>query len=328
MADGKIRHQNHIIDSRAIQFIQNKLPIEWVTRQMNPDYGIDLDLELFGYENNKCVTLGEHVFLQVKGTESAQYGKVKPFGNAHNKQDEEILIDVLKFSIEVPLLKLVERMGSAIPVLLIVVDLKTDQAYHICLNDYIRFVLPDQCPNFRTQKTVTIYIPIENKISNATFMWYGKRPKMYALFQEIYAVSDMLVFTSREEQVAIMKVFVDRIFTYDVWSILVFWGYMELLYGKLFELYKHDLISEEAKTFLVRSMEDGDKWEEHLFYPNLMEEPVKGYLYAQVISCKKFLEYASATSCCFENEQRHLGLPTLINQQLKDVAELLKDRFD
>lgn len=327
MVDGKIRHQNHMIDSRAIQFIQNKLPVEWVTRQMHPDYGIDLDLELFGYENEKCVTLGEHVFLQVKGTESAQYGKVEIFGKPNDAQDEKVLIDVLKFNVEVPLLKLVERMGSGIPVLLIVVDLKTCQAYHICLNDYIRFVLPDQCPNFRAQESVTIYIPIENKISNAVFMWYGKRSKMYALFQEFYAVTDMLGFASREEQVAIMKVFVERIFTYDVWRILAFWGYMEILYGKLFELYKHDLISEEAKSFLVMSMEDGDKWEEHLFYPNLIEEPVKGYLYAQVISCKKFLEYANAASSCFENEQRHLGLPTLINQQLKDIDELLKDRF-
>ena len=56
MADGKIRHPNHIIDSKAIQFIQNSLPVEWVARQLTPDYGIDLDLELFGYEDNKCVT--------------------------------------------------------------------------------------------------------------------------------------------------------------------------------------------------------------------------------------------------------------------------------
>ena len=67
MADGKVRHSNHIIDSRAIQFIQNKLPVEWVTRQMHPDYGIDLDLELFGYENEKYITHGEHVFFTSKG---------------------------------------------------------------------------------------------------------------------------------------------------------------------------------------------------------------------------------------------------------------------
>lgn len=266
--------------------------------------------------------------MQVKGTESAQYGKVELFGYAHDTHEEKTLIDVLKFSIEVPLIKLVERMGSGIPVLLIVVDLKTCQAYHICLNDYIRFVLPDQCPNFRTQESVTIYIPIENKISNAVFMWYGKRQKMYALFQELYAVTDMLAYASREEQVAIMKVFVERIFKYDVWRILAFWGYMELLYGKLFELYKHDLISEDAKRFLIDAMEDGDSWEDHLFYPKFMEEPVKGYLYAQVISCKTFLEYANSVSSCFENEQRHLGLPTLVNRLLKETAELLKDRFD
>ncbi len=29
------------------------------------DYGIDIDLELFEYENGSCITLGEHLFFYV-----------------------------------------------------------------------------------------------------------------------------------------------------------------------------------------------------------------------------------------------------------------------
>jgi len=69
MVDGKIRNQNHITDTRALRFLHTAFPPEWVSREMSPDYGIDIDLELFGYENGKCITLGEHVFLQIKGTD-------------------------------------------------------------------------------------------------------------------------------------------------------------------------------------------------------------------------------------------------------------------
>ena len=63
------------IINKCIKFIQNEiLPETWVSREITPDYGIDLDVELFDYENDRCITLGEHIFLQVKGTESPTYG--------------------------------------------------------------------------------------------------------------------------------------------------------------------------------------------------------------------------------------------------------------
>lgn len=76
MAEGKIRTSQHITGDRAVKIIKDRiLPPEWVVREMTPDYGIDLDVELFDYENDKCVTLGEHIFVQAKGTESPTYGK-------------------------------------------------------------------------------------------------------------------------------------------------------------------------------------------------------------------------------------------------------------
>ena len=109
------------------------------------DYGIDIDLELFDYEENICVTLGEHIFLQVKGTESLEYATIKPIGKQiyTKKELDKMQISVLKFVVDVSLLKLVERIGSAIPVLLIVVDIINQTAYYVCLNEYVRLdVLP------------------------------------------------------------------------------------------------------------------------------------------------------------------------------------------
>ena len=43
MINGKIRTKAHITGEKAIKFIQNEiLPETWVSREITPDYGIDL----------------------------------------------------------------------------------------------------------------------------------------------------------------------------------------------------------------------------------------------------------------------------------------------
>ena len=314
MANGKIRHHNHMIDSKAIQFLQNNLPSEWVSRQIHPDYGIDLDLELFAYEGEKCVTLGEHVFLQVKGTESAQYGKITPFGSPIGDEKTKSDVDILKFSVDVSLLKLVERMGSSIPVLLVVVDLAMQQAYQVCLNDYIRYVLPDQNPEFRNQDKVMVYIPTENKISDLVFMWYGKRAKMYALFQEIHAVADNCVYAEGAELITQIQQLLSRIRTHDAWNARTYFGYMDVQYDLLTEMCDHDLITAEAKRFVQCAAEDPAHWKDETLYVGMGERPAVGYTLAQEISCKRFLETASGMSSYYDGVLRQLWLPTTTNQ--------------
>ena len=63
MTISKIRDRNHILGEKAIRFLgSNIFPEEWVIRDIYPDYGLDLDVELFDYENGKCITLGEHLY--------------------------------------------------------------------------------------------------------------------------------------------------------------------------------------------------------------------------------------------------------------------------
>ena len=71
-------------------------------------------------------------------------------------------IDVVKFSIETSLLATVERMSSSVPVLLIVMDIIKEQAYYVCLNDYIEKIIVPSKPNYVEQDEITIYIQIEN----------------------------------------------------------------------------------------------------------------------------------------------------------------------
>ena len=318
MPDGKVRHPNHIIDQQACRFLQGVFPVEWVQRTMSPDYGIDIDLELFGYKEGKCVTLGEHVFLQVKGTETAEYGIIHLFGEDADSEGElrDKKIPVLKFSIEVPLLKLVERMGSAIPVLLTVVDLPNQAAYYICLNDYIRHVLPYQNPNFRNQGHVTIYIPTSNlltKENNWVGLWYGKRAKLYGLFQEILTLVDDANYMNVYDRIEKVEQHLNQIVDSDAWSACDQWGHLRLLKQMIDKMLHNNLINDAGKIILENRAPEGADYSETMVWLDNDEDAVSAFTAARSMSCSYYMEQAKAVSSTYESTMRHIGLPTRLN---------------
>lgn len=324
MPDGKVRHQNHIIDQQACRFLQTVFPMEWVQRTLSPDYGIDIDLELFGYEDGRCITLGEHVFLQVKGTENAEYGTIKLFGTPPFP-DEDLRsqqIPVMKFSIEVPLLRLVERMGSAIPVLLTVVDLQKRSAYYVCLNDYIRYVLPYQNPNFRNQGHVTIYIPTSNRLAEGNTsvgLWYGKRAKLYGLFQEISTLVDDAHYMNGHDMVKLVEQHLNQIVDSDAWSACDQWGHLRVLKQMIDEMLQNNLINNAGKLLLENRICQGTNGPDGMVWCENGEDAVSAFNAARVTSCSYYLEQAKATSSTYESTMRHIGLPTQLNWILSNA---------
>lgn len=316
MKSGKIRHPNHIIDQQACNYLQSVFPVEWVLRTINPDYGLDIDLELFGYEKDVCVTLGEHIYLQVKGTEHANYGTVHPFGNLFYTDEEakEFNWHVLKFSIDVSELLLVERMGAAVPVLLVVVDLQKSQAFYICLNDYIRYVLPYQNPMYRKQETVTIYIPQENVLSIETSeicLWYGKRAKLFSLFLEILAMVDTAKYLNTSELIEMMETRIGELVHSDAWHASENWALLELIHGLILEMNENSLINSAGQHILDTECSTVDKLKDTLV--NYKGEVITAFSAAQAVSCHYLLEQVSAAACIFDDDARHFGLPTKIN---------------
>ena len=70
--NGKKRPIAHIKGETGVQVLKRHFPAEWVVREYVPDYGIDLSIELFSPIEGGYVTKGEHVFFQVKGTNSIE----------------------------------------------------------------------------------------------------------------------------------------------------------------------------------------------------------------------------------------------------------------
>lgn len=315
MAEGKIRDNNHIIEEKSLLFLKTLFPIEWVQRKMEPDYGIDIDLELFDYEDDVCVTLGEHVFLQVKGTESPEYATITPVGEQlyTKKELEDKQISVLKFVIDVPLLKLVERMGSTIPVLLIVVDIKENVAYYVCLNDYVRNVLPYRPHDYKKQDSVTIYIPKENILKPGVASWYGKRVKLYGLFQELLTLADNVRLYNEGHKVSAVEQCLRIIANSDAWSVCKHWPALEGLRKKLKKMLENNMVTEAGKHLLEHLVKEGEDPATKMVCYGIDTMPIPALVAAQAASCDEYLDQAKAISAGFENHIRHMWLPTQTN---------------
>lgn len=252
----KQRHKNHITETKSIHIIENILPKEWVIRQFSPDYGIDLSIELFESEvENSYSTLGEYLFIQVKGTEHIKVINKRLEGGE--------IISVIKFQLEIEEIATVERIGSALPVLLFIVDIKTERIYFICLNDYIEKILWNEDSNFHDKKSKIIYIPVQNCIHSKTnldpLLWYFKRIKLYSLFSLVSSNSTTSNYTG-DNIIDYSNIAVKKMLQLDIWERRNIWPLLEDMYSELY------YFANAGVTLLYTRMKERNKLdtEDHL----------------------------------------------------------------
>lgn len=200
MARKKQRVLQHMMEDKSYEIIKRQIPEHWVIREFNrPDYGIDLVIELFDkIEDGIAETLGEFIYVQVKSVKSIEVKKETIYGVSNvakgvwkeNKQ-EYTEIDVVKYVLDTDSIFTIQSLGASVSVLLFVVDLRNEEIYFICLNDYIDKIILPQNPKYGEQKSLTLTIPILNKLSNKNIAdnalkFYGKRAKLLASFSKFY----------------------------------------------------------------------------------------------------------------------------------------------
>ena len=261
----KRRPNAHIIGESAVDLFKSIVPRSWVVRDYEPDYGIDLDIELFS-ERTKG-TLGEHVLVQVKGVESANIRKLRiqnlPHVNLSNQKAEVGLeTDVVQHQIETSLLATVEEMGSAVPVLLSVVDLAQHKAYLICLNDYIEKIILPTNPDYQRQASITINIPITNVLEAdhgcEIIAWYGKRAKLYAFFNIVNnQLNELEHSVGTNEKINLAKRFAQTLGRLDVWSAAQFWAILTTYKEELVHFYLNG-IPKYGLVLLEKAKEAGE----------------------------------------------------------------------
>lgn len=221
MANGKVLLDSFIMEMQSENLFRRILPDNYLLRKYPMDFGIDFDLELFEREGKYFVTQGEHILIQLKTSKRLKHKKIKPIDFRH----EDEYIDVIVFRIELSFIKLVERMGDALPVLLVLVDLENNEIYYLCINDYIHYTMQKINENIDNKKSINLYIPVSNKLNfeqSGIFpiQFYGKRSKLISFCNRIQIIAKDFEYCSniKEIQNLIVKT-VNWCLSLDIWTI-------------------------------------------------------------------------------------------------------------
>jgi hypothetical protein len=186
------------MEDESYQIIKKHIPKEWVIREFNrPDYGIDIVIELFNkIDDEISETLGEFIYVQVKSVNNITVVNENIFnvGNVAKgiwKEDksEYIKLEVVKYVFDTDSIYTIQSLGASVSVLLFVVDISTENIYFICVNDYIDKIILPKNPDYTSQSSLTLTIPVLNKLQNAdisnnALKFYGKRAKLLSAFSK------------------------------------------------------------------------------------------------------------------------------------------------
>jgi len=144
----KSQKDNNVIGARGELMASLLFPEHWVVRKLERDFGIDLDVEVFRRVDGekRFEATGQHFYVQVKASRTAM----------KRKQIAGHDVLVLK-GVDTPLLHTVTAMGSANPVILLHIDIRTGVAHWVCLNDYIDKYLRPSSASALSGKTTRVF---------------------------------------------------------------------------------------------------------------------------------------------------------------------------
>jgi hypothetical protein len=244
MSRSKRRPEAHIIGEGAVRIIRALLPPHWTIREYHPDYGIDLAVELFEQSGTDKFghplydTLGEHLFMQVKGCNGTEPIQLKVADRINVEiadpnvssveNGNETVIPALSFQIDTQELVTVQRMGAAVPVLLTIVDVSSGRAFFVCLNDYIDKIILPFDEKYSEQGTKVIHVPERNEIVNSNegfvaLRFYAKRAKLMAAFAKFRYQQHELGYVDNEDLRNRAAYFARVLLRFDFWKSCEWW---------------------------------------------------------------------------------------------------------
>jgi hypothetical protein len=138
------------MEKESIDLLKILLPKEWIIRDIQYDYGVDLEIEIVDGLNVN----GKRLWIQMKSEENTETKTIK---------FENYEIEYIPYSIKTKLLKYSLKCGF--PLMLFLADLNEKKIYYLSLQDEIRFRLNKVNPSWQNQETVTIKIPKDNLVN-------------------------------------------------------------------------------------------------------------------------------------------------------------------
>ncbi len=310
--------KSHRIGKKAVDIVKEKLPDHWVIREVNPDYGVDLNIEVFEEETDgKCYTLGQYIYAQVKGTESPLIEESYKVNEVYNVEIKNKVLEntsdekVIKYVIDTSSILTYEKMGAGMPILLFIVDLTIEEVYFICMNDYIDKILINSFRTYKEQKTITLLIPTNNKLNKENIFvleYFSLRSKLYDLFLRINYQYDKIKYMDTKTLIDSYRYMIDRLLILDVWNYRKKIPYIAIYYDKIVEIKKQNVSFEKT---------DNDEeaiWEFNGDEGFLLTEIQNDFLHKLIMLWSSL----SVLSGNYEEYHRNSYLPTYINRILND----------
>lgn len=180
------RPRQHVMEDISEQALINALPKEWIVRPIVKDYGVDYEIELVDQE----IVSGNRIWVQLKSVEKAKLKTAKfnvsdRFPDLKSDGKGNICAEYVPFSM--PLKEINYSQKCHFPLLLVLVDLSSEEAYWLPIRDEANHNLDLHELHRRKQKTATLRIPVWNSLraeSERDFSglrWFALEPgRMYA----------------------------------------------------------------------------------------------------------------------------------------------------
>ncbi len=140
-AGGPTRPRAHVLETLSRQHVERTLPPEWICRDVQGDYGLDMAVEIVSGER----VTGREFSIQLKATDH-----VKTSGD-----------QIVHHCAVTAALYFLDRPE---PVMYVVYDARAEVAYWLWVQPYLRD-LDAARPGWRDQKTVAIRVPIANRLA-------------------------------------------------------------------------------------------------------------------------------------------------------------------
>ena len=136
------KKRKDVIETQSVGFIYQFFS-EWNPNELTNDFGLDFQIVIF----EQGISTKYTFCVQLKSTQSIN-----------------IKGEYIKFNIDIR--HLVYFCDFIDPVLLIVFDAQSKIGYYLNIFDYCTTILENEKPNWRTQKHITLNIPLTNRLSD------------------------------------------------------------------------------------------------------------------------------------------------------------------
>jgi hypothetical protein len=163
------RPRTHVQEDRSEAVFRDHLPDEWIVRRKPKDYGIDFELEIV---RDEMVT-GDVLWVQLKST--SRY--LKPDSDVHF----QCSTNFLRYC-----------RGCEVPILLVLIDLHSNDGYWIHVQDHLRrHVGADDQRWSQASANVTIRststLTVQRQRRCADFVNIASGPRSRRMLLEVYA---------------------------------------------------------------------------------------------------------------------------------------------